>query len=90
MPVIRVQRTGVRPAPREVPTDTTAAVLPMTLDRVGVEAPEDEAPAKVSDLRPVLGTTRRILIPLLEHLDKLRITIRDGGVGDAAPSIRAR
>lgn len=56
MPVIRVQRTGVRPAPREVPTDTTAAVLPMTLDRVGVEAPEDEAPTKVSDLKEAFET----------------------------------
>lgn len=36
--------------------------------------------AKVSDLRPVLGTTRRILIPLLEHLDRQRITIREGDV----------
>ena len=56
MPVIRVQRSGVRPAPREVPTDTTAAVLPMTLDRVGVEAPEDEAPTKVSDLKEAFET----------------------------------
>ena len=32
--------------------------------------------ATVSDLRPVLGTTRRILIPLLEYLDKLRVTVR--------------
>ena len=56
MPVIRVQRTGVRPAPREVPTDTTAAVLPMTLDRVGAEAPEDEAPTKVSDLKEAFET----------------------------------
>jgi selenocysteine-specific elongation factor len=37
-------------------------------------------PARVSDLRPVLGTTRRILIPFLEHLDKQRITVRDGDV----------
>jgi len=56
MPVIRVQRSGVRPAPREVPTDTTAAVLPMTLDRVGAEAPEDEAPTKVSDLKEAFAT----------------------------------
>ena len=29
MPVVKVTRAGVRPAPREVPTDTTATVLPM-------------------------------------------------------------
>jgi selenocysteine-specific elongation factor len=34
--------------------------------------------ATVSELRPVLGTSRRILIPLLEHLDKLRVTVRFG------------
>lgn len=41
---------------------------------------ENNGTAKVSDLRPVLGTTRRILIPLLEHLDKQRVTVRDGDV----------
>ena len=50
MPVVRVTRAGVRSAPREVPTDTTATVLPMTFDRVGQEANEDEAPTKVSTL----------------------------------------
>jgi hypothetical protein len=50
MPVVKVTRAGVRPAPREVPTDTTAAILPMTVDRVGFEAPEDEMPTRVSDL----------------------------------------
>lgn len=50
MPIVKVTRAGVRPAPREVPTDTTLTVLPMTLDRVGREAPEDEMPTKVSSL----------------------------------------
>ena len=50
MPVVKVTRAGVRAAPREVPTDTTAAVLPMTFERVGQEAPEDERPTKVSSL----------------------------------------
>jgi type VI secretion system protein ImpB len=50
MPVVKVTRTGVRSAAREVPTDTTLAVLPMTLDRVGQEAPEDEVPTRVSSL----------------------------------------
>ncbi len=34
--------------------------------------------ATVSELRPVLGTSRRILIPFLEHLDKTRVTVRQG------------
>ena len=50
MPVVKVTRAGVRAAPREVPTDTTATVLPMTFDRVGQECTEDEAPTKVSNL----------------------------------------
>ena len=50
MPVTKVTRTGVRSAPREVPTETTLSIMPMTLDRVGQEAPEDEAPTKVSSL----------------------------------------
>ena len=50
MPVVKVTRAGVRTAPRQVPTDTTATILPMTFDRVGQECPEDEAPAKVSSL----------------------------------------
>lgn len=50
MPVTNVKRTGVRMAPREVPTETTLSVLPMTMDRIGQEAPEDEGPTKVSSL----------------------------------------
>jgi type VI secretion system protein ImpB len=50
MPVVKVTRAGVRSAPREVPTDTTATVMPMTFDRVGQETPEDEAPKKISTL----------------------------------------
>jgi hypothetical protein len=50
MPVVKVKRAGVRPAPREVPTDTTTAILPMTVDRVGQEAPENEAPTRVSSV----------------------------------------
>ena len=50
MPVVKVTRAGVRSAPREVPTDTTATVLPMTFDRIGQECAEDEAPTKVSSL----------------------------------------
>ena len=50
MPVVKVTRAGVRSAPREVPTDTTAAILPLTADRVGREAPEDEQPTRVGSL----------------------------------------
>jgi hypothetical protein len=50
MPVTNVKRTGVRSAPREVPTETTVTILPMTMDRVGQEAPEDEKETKISTL----------------------------------------
>ena len=50
MPVVKVTRAGVKMAPRQVPTETTATVLPMTVDRVGQEALEDEQPTKVSSL----------------------------------------
>ena len=50
MPVVKVTRAGVKQAPRQVPTETTASILPMTVDRVGQEALEDEQPTKVSSL----------------------------------------
>ena len=50
MPVVKVSRSSVRSTPREVPTDATATVLPMTIDRVGQECPEDDQPTKVSSL----------------------------------------
>jgi len=50
MPVVKVTRAGVKQAPRQVPTETTATVMPMTVDRVGEECAEDEAPTKVSSL----------------------------------------
>lgn len=50
MPVVKVSRAGVRSAPREVPTDTTLAVLPMTIDRVGRECAQNDQPTKVSSL----------------------------------------
>lgn len=37
-----------------------------------------ERPATTSELRQLLGTTRRVLVPLLEHLDKIGLTIREG------------
>lgn len=50
MPVVKVTRAGVKMAPRQVPTETTATILPMTVDRVGQETAEDEQPTKVSSL----------------------------------------
>lgn len=50
MPVTNIKRTGIRSAAREVPTETTATILPMTMDRIGREAPEDDKPTKISSL----------------------------------------
>jgi len=51
MPLIKVVRKGVTPAVRKVPTSTAAAMLPMTLNRVGGEAAsENEELTKVEDL----------------------------------------
>jgi selenocysteine-specific elongation factor len=38
----------------------------------------NHGPATVSELRGAVGTTRRIMVPLLEHLDREGITIRSG------------
>ena len=35
-------------------------------------------PATTSDLRQILGTTRRVLVPFLEHLDRAGVTRREG------------
>lgn len=51
MPLVKVVRKGVTPAIRKVPTSTAAAMLPMTLNRVGGEATsETEDLVKVEDL----------------------------------------
>ena len=51
MPLVKVVRKGVTPAIRKVPTSTAAAMLPMTLARVGGEAAsETEELTKVEDL----------------------------------------
>ena len=48
MPLVKVIRKGITPAVRKAPTSTCAAVLPMTLDRVGKEVKsEDEEPTRV-------------------------------------------
>lgn len=52
MPVVKVIRKGVSASVRKVPTSTAAAVLPMTLARVGKEAAtENEDPIKVESLQ---------------------------------------
>jgi len=38
----------------------------------------DKGPATVSDLRQCLGTTRRVMMPLLERLDREGTTLRQG------------
>jgi selenocysteine-specific elongation factor len=35
-------------------------------------------PATVSDLRQALGSSRRVIVPLLEHLDRTFVTLRQG------------
>lgn len=52
MPVVKVIRKGISASVRKVPTSTAAAVLPMTLARVGKEAAtENEDPIKVESLQ---------------------------------------
>lgn len=51
MPRIEVIRKGITPAVRPVPTDTTLAILPTTLNRVGKEVEdEDEQPVKIDSV----------------------------------------
>jgi selenocysteine-specific elongation factor len=38
----------------------------------------DHGPATVSELRQALNTSRRIVVPLLEHLDRTFVTLRQG------------
>jgi selenocysteine-specific elongation factor len=38
----------------------------------------EHGPATVSDLRQVLGSSRRVVVPLLEHLDRTFVTLRQG------------
>lgn len=51
MPIIEVKQKGITAAVREVPTDSTLAVLPLTLDRVGREVEdENELPIRVDSV----------------------------------------
>jgi predicted component of type VI protein secretion system len=48
MPLVKVIRKGITPAVRKVPTSTCAALMPMSLNRVGQEvASENEEPTKI-------------------------------------------
>jgi selenocysteine-specific elongation factor len=38
----------------------------------------EHGPATASELRQVVGTTRRVLIPFLERCDRVGLTIREG------------
>jgi selenocysteine-specific elongation factor len=48
------------------------------LKRMLVQHLRTGSAATVSELRQVTGTTRRIIVPLLERLDRLGLTIREG------------
>jgi predicted component of type VI protein secretion system len=51
MPKIEVIRKGITPAVRPVPTDTTLAVVPVTLERMEREVlTEDEEPVRVDSV----------------------------------------
>ncbi len=51
MPRIEVICKGITPAVRPVPTDTTLAILPTTLDRVGKEVEDDdEQPVRIDSV----------------------------------------
>jgi selenocysteine-specific elongation factor len=40
----------------------------------------ENGPATVSDLRQLLGTNRRVIVPLMEYLDRTGVTVRKGDV----------
>ena len=55
----------------------SATAYAAALQRVTEYLGEHDA-ATVAQLRDHLGATRRLVIPLLEHLDAARVTARDG------------
>lgn len=51
MPLVKVVRKGITPTVRKVPTSTAAAMLPMTMARIGAESTsETEELTKVEDV----------------------------------------
>ena len=39
---------------------------------------QEHGPATLGDLRSALGSTRRVMLPLLDHLDRRGVTLRQG------------
>jgi selenocysteine-specific elongation factor len=56
-----------------LPSETFARVKEIVIDFI-----DTNGASTVSDLREALGTSRRVAVPLLERLDRDRITRRDG------------
>jgi len=52
-------------------------LLPDAPDRAARVLAGIDQPFTLSEARQALGTSRRVAIPLLEHLDRLRLTVRD-------------
>lgn len=52
-------------------------LLPDAPDRAARVLTGIAQPFTLSEARQALGTSRRVAVPLLEHLDRLRLTIRD-------------
>jgi len=62
MPIIEVTQKGITAAVREVPTDSTLLVLPMTLESVGREMEdEDERPILVDSVDDALRKFKPML-----------------------------
>ena len=55
----------------------TAEAVAEATDRVRTFI-RQHGPATVSDLRQMLGSSRRVVVPLLEHLDRTFVTLRQG------------
>ena len=46
---------------------------------------QDHGPTTVSQLRQKIGCSRRVIIPLLERLDRDRVTVRNGDIRELRP-----
>jgi selenocysteine-specific elongation factor len=55
----------------------SATAYARAAEQVAAHLAEHEQ-ATVAQLRDHLGATRRLVVPLLEHLDATRVTVRDG------------
>lgn len=81
-------------AGRLIEVTTELVYLKETLDDIAertTRAIDEEGPVTVAEFRDLVGTTRKYAVPLLEYLDRVGITRRDGDVrtrGSAASSDR--